>query len=153
HELAHVRRFDFLVNLLQTGVETLLFYHPAVWWVSHRMRVEREHCCDDLAVAACGDPVRYARALADLEDACAAAPALGVAGSGGSLPGRAPRLAAPPPRPLPPASRGLALAFSGGLLAVGFGAGLSPAALVGHPALASADAGPSAADAGPQREA
>ena len=68
HELAHVRRHDYLVNLLQTVVETLLFYHPAVWWLSARIRAERENCCDDLAVALCGDPVAYARALADLEE-------------------------------------------------------------------------------------
>ena len=67
HELAHIRRHDYLVNLLQTLVETLLFYHPAVWWVSRRIRIEREHCCDDLAVSLCGDPVAYASALADLE--------------------------------------------------------------------------------------
>ena len=67
HELAHIRRHDYLVNLLQTLVETLLFYHPAVWWLSRRIRVERENCCDDLAVSLCGDPVAYANALADLE--------------------------------------------------------------------------------------
>src|SRR5438034_11106483 len=48
HELAHVRRYDYLVNLIQSVIETLLFYHPAVWWISGRMRQEREHCCDDL---------------------------------------------------------------------------------------------------------
>ena len=67
HELAHIRRHDYLVNLLQTLVETLLFYHPAVWWLSRRIRIERENCCDDLAVSLCGDPVAYASALADLE--------------------------------------------------------------------------------------
>jgi beta-lactamase regulating signal transducer with metallopeptidase domain len=67
HELAHVRRHDYLVNLLQTAVETLLFFHPAVWWVSRIIRTERENCCDDLAVSVCGDRVRYARALAALE--------------------------------------------------------------------------------------
>ena len=72
HELAHIRRHDYLVNLLQTLVETLLFYHPAVWWLSRRIRVERENCCDDLAVSLCGDPYTYAQALADLES-CAAA--------------------------------------------------------------------------------
>ena len=60
HELAHIRRHDYLVNLLQTVVETLLFYHPAVWWLSGRIRVERENCCDDLAVSLCGDPYAYA---------------------------------------------------------------------------------------------
>jgi Zn-dependent protease with chaperone function len=67
HELAHIRRHDYAVNLLQSLVETLLFYHPAVWWLSRRIRTERENCCDDLAVSLCGDPVAYADALADLE--------------------------------------------------------------------------------------
>jgi len=65
HELAHVRRHDYLVNLLQGVVETLLFYHPAVWWLSRQVRREREHCCDDLAVGVC-DRLVYATALADL---------------------------------------------------------------------------------------
>jgi len=68
HELAHIRRYDYLVNLGQTVVETLLFFHPAVWWVSRRIRVEREHCCDDVAVATCGSKVAYARALTVLEE-------------------------------------------------------------------------------------
>jgi TRAP-type C4-dicarboxylate transport system substrate-binding protein/beta-lactamase regulating signal transducer with metallopeptidase domain len=69
HELAHIRRHDYLVNLLQSVIETLLFYHPAVWWVSNQIRKEREHCCDDLAVKVCGgDKQSYAHALADLED-------------------------------------------------------------------------------------
>jgi beta-lactamase regulating signal transducer with metallopeptidase domain len=67
HELAHIRRHDYLVNVLQGIAESLLFYHPAVWWISNQIRVEREHCCDDLAVAASGDVLVYARALAELE--------------------------------------------------------------------------------------
>ena len=67
HELAHIRRFDYLVNLGQMLVETLLFYHPAVWWVSGRIRHERELCCDDMAVRECGNPISYARALTALE--------------------------------------------------------------------------------------
>ncbi len=66
HELAHVRRHDYLVNLLQSMVETLLFYHPATWWVSAQIRAEREHCCDDVAVEVCGDRLVYASALAEL---------------------------------------------------------------------------------------
>ena len=85
HELAHIRRCDYLVNLIQTTIETLLFYHPAVWWVSRQIRHEREHCCDDLAVAACGDVLTYARALAALEQMRAVTPQLAVAASGGSL--------------------------------------------------------------------
>jgi beta-lactamase regulating signal transducer with metallopeptidase domain len=67
HELAHVRRHDYLVNVLQGMAESLLFYHPAVWWISRQIRAEREHCCDDLAVEASGDVLVYARALAELE--------------------------------------------------------------------------------------
>jgi hypothetical protein len=67
HELAHIRRRDYLASLLQSIAEAVLFYHPAVWWVSEQIRAERELCCDDLAVAAGGDPLTYARALAELE--------------------------------------------------------------------------------------
>lgn len=67
HELAHIRRRDYLINLLQTTVETILFYHPAVWWVGAVMRREREYCCDDLAAAACGGDRRaYAMTLLEL---------------------------------------------------------------------------------------
>src|SRR6266508_3059945 len=66
HELAHVRRHDYLINVLQSVVETLLFYHPAVWWVSSQVRAEREHCCDDIAVEICGDRIVYVSALAEL---------------------------------------------------------------------------------------
>ena len=66
HELAHIRRNDYAVNLLQTVLETLLFFHPAVWWVSRRVRIEREHACDRFAVQLTGDPVAYARALTDV---------------------------------------------------------------------------------------
>jgi GWxTD domain-containing protein len=65
--LAHIARRDYLVNLLQAAVEGVLFYHPAVWWVSHVIRRERELCCDDRVVAATGDAVAYAQALAALE--------------------------------------------------------------------------------------
>lgn len=67
HELAHIRRYDYLVNLIQMLIETLFFYHPAVWWISRRIREERELCCDDIAVRTCGDAVCYARALTALE--------------------------------------------------------------------------------------
>ncbi len=84
HELAHVRRRDFLVNALQIAAETVLFYHPAVWWVSHRIRVERENACDDLAVAATGDAAEYARLLLALEErrSVARAPRLAMAADG-----------------------------------------------------------------------
>jgi len=82
HELAHVRRYDYLINLLQTAIETLLFYHPAVWWLSRRIRIEREHCCDDVAVDVCGNNVDYAEALAAVEQRRAAALAMAIGGRG-----------------------------------------------------------------------
>lgn len=85
HELAHIRRHDYLVNLLQALVETALFYHPAVWWLSARIRQEREHCADDVAVESCGDALLYSRALASLEQLRAHTPAPVVAANGGSL--------------------------------------------------------------------
>src|SRR5205823_7763177 len=91
HELAHIRRLDCFVNLFQIGVETLLFYHPAVWWVSQRIRTEREHCCDDEAVALCGDAVKYARALTIMEE-WRAAPALLMAANRSPLSRRVVRL-------------------------------------------------------------
>jgi len=94
HELAHIRRHDFFVNLLQAMVETLMFYHPAVWWMSRRVRIERENCCDDLAVAVCGNPIQYARALTRLEELRADAPAITVAANGGSLLDRVRRIIA-----------------------------------------------------------
>ena len=96
HELAHIRRHDYLVNLLQTVVETLLFYHPAVWWLSRRIRAERENCCDDLAVSLCGDPYTYARALADLEELRTPGRHFVMAASGGSLVQRVRRLLGAP---------------------------------------------------------
>lgn len=76
HELAHVRRYDFAVNVVQVIVETLLFFHPAAWWTSSRIRRERERCCDDFAVALSGDPTTYVRALLTLERGRAAVPSL-----------------------------------------------------------------------------
>lgn len=85
HELAHIKRFDYLVNMLQMLVETLLFYHPAVWWLSARIRHERELCCDDLAVDSCGDALCYARALTRLERLRISAPAAALGSTGGPL--------------------------------------------------------------------
>ena len=91
HELAHIRRNDYFVNIIQSVIETLFFYHPAVWWVSRQVRIERENCCDDLAVSFCGDPVRYALALTELEHLRSSS--LVVAANGGSLLSRIRRLA------------------------------------------------------------
>jgi GWxTD domain-containing protein len=91
HEMAHIRRHDYLVSVLQSVVEAVLFYHPAVWWISEQMRREREFCCDDLAVAASGDVLIYAQALAALESR----QQLRVAANGGSLVERIRRLLEP----------------------------------------------------------
>ena len=90
HELAHIRRHDYLVNIFQMTVETLLFYHPVVWWVSHRMRVERELCCDDEAVKLCGNATTYARALVTM--ARQQVPRFAMGSSGGSVTERVRRL-------------------------------------------------------------
>ncbi|HEX4546507.1 MAG TPA: M56 family metallopeptidase [Candidatus Acidoferrum sp.] len=91
HELAHIRRLDGFVNLFQIAVETLLFYHPAVWWVSQRVRTERENCCDDEAIAVCGDRLNYARALTLMEE-WRTAPSLMMAANRGPLAERVLRL-------------------------------------------------------------
>ena len=93
HELAHIRRFDAFVNLFQVGVETLLFYHPAVWWLNRRIRAEREHCCDEIAVEVCGNAVEYARALTLMEE-WRRGPVFAMAANGGPLSDRIRRLLA-----------------------------------------------------------
>ena len=105
HELAHVMRHDFIVNLLQAALEALLFYHPAVWWVSKGIRAEREYCCDDVAVRVTTDRVSYARALTTLESWRGRELQVGMSTLGGSLMQRIQRLlghqaGAPARRPL-----------------------------------------------------
>ncbi|MFN0129103.1 MAG: M56 family metallopeptidase, partial [Verrucomicrobiales bacterium] len=85
HELAHIRRNDSVVNWLQCLVEALLFYHPAVWWVSIQVRTEREHCCDDVAARLCGGALPYAKALTALEEWRGDEPILGLAANGRPL--------------------------------------------------------------------
>jgi hypothetical protein len=85
HELAHIRRHDFLVNVGQRCMEAVLFYHPAVWWLSARVRVERENCCDDLALQVCGDRLLYAQALVELERSRGPRPAFSIAATGANL--------------------------------------------------------------------
>lgn len=65
HELAHVRRYDYLVNFSQMLIEAIFFFNPAVWWVSKQIRFEREVCCDEAGVAATGQRIRYAEVLAE----------------------------------------------------------------------------------------
>lgn len=97
HELAHIKRHDYLVNFFQTLIEILLFFHPAVLWVSKQMRQEREYCSDDIAVSHCGNPIAYAHTLADTAALCrhsrkATIPTMAMAASGGDLKQRVVRL-------------------------------------------------------------
>ena len=95
HELAHIRRHDYLANLVQSLIETLLFYHPAVAWLSAQVRREREHCCDDMAAAATGNRARYAAALVSMESLRTTSRNLAMAANGGSLLVRIQRLLRP----------------------------------------------------------
>lgn len=99
HELAHVRRHDYLINFFQTLIETLFFYHPAVWWLSRQIRNERENCCDDVAMAAVGSRSDYGRALLAVEELRAASTAFSLAACGGSLLARIRRIAGCEPAP------------------------------------------------------
>ncbi|WP_167385888.1 M56 family metallopeptidase, partial [Achromobacter ruhlandii] len=79
HELAHVRRHDYLFNLLQHAAEVLLFFHPSIWWLSRRLRIERERIADQIAADVIGGPMPLARALHALERVAAATPPAPVA--------------------------------------------------------------------------
>jgi beta-lactamase regulating signal transducer with metallopeptidase domain len=100
HELAHVRRHDYLVNLLQSAVEVLLFYHPTVWWLSSRVRAEREQVADDLAATALGEPRRLAVALSELDRFQLSPSNLAPAAHGGELMSRIKRLIRPTRDPI-----------------------------------------------------
>ena len=98
HELAHVQRWDYLVNLLQSLVESLLFFHPVIWWLSRRMRIEREQVADELGALALNDPGQMASALHALSlQAASGEPGLSLSARGGLLLRRIERLMAPPP--------------------------------------------------------
>ncbi|MBD3265820.1 M48 family metalloprotease, partial [bacterium] len=107
HELAHIRRKDYLVNLLQMLVEAFFFFNPAVWWISRQIRLEREACCDAMAVGATGERMAYANALASIPQQKAgrwlpeAAPAFGDSKQSSNLLNRIRRLAIPQHRPAP----------------------------------------------------
>jgi len=139
HELAHIRRFDYLVNLLQSFVEALLFFHPCAWWLSSRIRELREHCCDDAAAALCGDPLILAEGLSALERLrrrIQSDPEPALAAAKGNLMSRITRLFQP--QEAPAASlRGLTWALVG-------------AALLGAAALTAQQAAPKTKAAPPQ---
>jgi D-alanyl-D-alanine endopeptidase (penicillin-binding protein 7) len=100
HEMAHIKRHDYLINLLQNVIETLLFYHPAVWWISHRIRVERELIADDVAARQLGEPRRLALALSELERLRFSHHQLAQAANGGDLMMRIQHLLRPAPQAL-----------------------------------------------------
>ncbi|MCP4549857.1 MAG: hypothetical protein GY835_25660 [bacterium] len=142
HELAHIRRHDIAIGYLQIVVETLLFFHPATWWISRQIRIERENCCDDLTVQVTGDQLAYARALTRMETLRRGSPShLAAAADGASLLSRIRRMAGLPQKKGKDrkASAGLIsmvtlLAFIGlGIMTIG-----GPSQ---HDALASADIG------------
>ncbi len=117
HELAHIRRYDYLVNALQSVVEAMLFYHPAVWWVSGHMRSDRELCCDDRAVEITGDAHSYARALAEVGTAAHAHYQATLAATGGSLADRVARLVGAP-RPASRSNSPAGIAAAAALIAI-----------------------------------
>ena len=82
HELEHIRRADYVWNLIQSLIETLFFYHPAVWWIGGKLREQRELCCDDAAIKSCDDPITYATALLSLEEQRRGVPGLSMALNG-----------------------------------------------------------------------
>ncbi len=116
HELAHIRRHDWIVNVVQSFLETLLFYHPVVWWVSAAIRRERENCCDDMAIQVCGDCLVLAKALLHLEEnRCATG--LAMSAAGGALVHRIRRLVLPTEnRPSPRWTAGLLTLSVAGIL-------------------------------------
>jgi GWxTD domain-containing protein len=97
HELAHIRRFDYVAEWGLQAMETLFFYHPAVWWMTAMVRRERERSCDDMAIAAGADRACYARALMGLEEM--RVPVLANGGAGADLQGRVTRILGERPRP------------------------------------------------------
>ncbi|MFZ6766020.1 TonB family protein [Undibacterium sp. Di26W] len=95
HEMAHIKRHDYLLNLVQSTIEMLLFYHPAVWWISRQIRHDREEIADDLAARVTGEPRRLALALSELANFQFTTPQLAQAAHGGNLMSRIKRLLKP----------------------------------------------------------
>jgi len=95
HELAHISRFDYVVNFIQNLIEMVLFFHPAVWWISKKIRTERENIADDLAASMLGEPRRLALALQELEYIQFTTPQLAQSAHGGNLMLRIKRLVRP----------------------------------------------------------
>ena len=82
HELAHIYRNDYLINIVQSFIEVLFYFNPAVWWISGNIRLERENCCDDIAVELCGSSIEYVKALVHLQELDQNIPAFAMLFSG-----------------------------------------------------------------------
>ena len=82
HELVHIKRYDFVLNLIQIFIETILFYHPAAWWISSIIKNERENCCDDITLNLCGGSLVYFKALFNLQQICSEENSLALAAVG-----------------------------------------------------------------------
>lgn len=78
HELAHIYRKDYLVNILQSFAEALFFFNPGFWWISSMLRKERENCCDDIALSVCDDSLSFLKALTTVEEFKASTPVLSM---------------------------------------------------------------------------
>lgn len=130
HELAHLRRRDYLAHLVQSAIEALLFYHPAVWWITKQIRIEREQIADDLAAAAVGEPRRLAFALQELDLFQVSGARLAQAAHGGNLLARIQRLARPRPA-TPVMRRRLAVSLLGLALVCGVCCAVGPS-FTGH---------------------
>lgn len=137
HELAHIRRHDYLANLLQCAMEVLLFYHPVVWWLSRRIRQEREQVCDQMAVRVAGDRVLYSRALLSAATLATRSPSLTLAAGGGDLNQRVRKILGMPgqaaPTSLGAALTGLALVLGSALYLVASSRAADPPAVPGKP--------------------
>jgi beta-lactamase regulating signal transducer with metallopeptidase domain len=133
HELAHVSRFDFLANAIQCVVEVLLFYHPAVWWLSKRIRQERENCCDDIVIRAFEDRQTYVKALATAAEM--KLQPLTMRSDGGDLVARVRRILGKPPTRTSASPLLLALILIGVLLTpvvASFKTPLEPPKMIGE---------------------
>ncbi len=84
HELAHILRNDYVFNIIQSVIEALFYFHPAVWWISAQIRNERENCCDDMAIQLCGNAMNYAKSLVSVQEMAYYSPQMAMAFAGKS---------------------------------------------------------------------
>jgi beta-lactamase regulating signal transducer with metallopeptidase domain len=148
HELAHVRRYDVFVNIMQTAMETLFFFNPAIWWLSRQIRIEREDCCDDAVILTTGNRLSYARALASLEELRMSQTSFGFAYSGTALGHRIRRIVGV----TRPRLYSSVLSFSGAVLVASLIAAVVLGALAGldHPAARAGGAVETAGESNPK---